>query len=179
MNIWDTIFPLLRAAFLRDDPALSAVADHECEAFSERTGIPLPDGIRAWLRILNGGYTGAGELLGINPGREDLNIESTYEAFPVWKAKGWIPIASDRFGNYYVVPTRQEYGAGFPVLFVDTMHSLHEPAYIVASNMEHFLPYFLEDALGVHVFVFSKDYFLERDPKLRDYTNVPFIWEKK
>lgn len=157
--------------------------DAEIEAFTERTGVTLPRALVAWLKLSNGPCVGPGGLFGIRPARESLDIEYRLDLYPQWKERGWIPVAGDGCGNYYVLATAQEFGPGWPVLFIDTMASPDAPDYIVASDIWRFLVFLLEEELleekGIYdtPWPFDRTEVTRRDPGIESFTGVPLPWE--
>jgi cell wall assembly regulator SMI1 len=152
------------------------ISDTECDAFEQRTGIRLPEEVRQWLKISNGPCVGPGGLYGIRPQRSHLDIEAILDLYPSWKTRQWIPIAGDGCGNYYVIPTQEEYGSGYPVLFVDTNSTSDVPAYIVASDIGHFLVSLLEKELGEKRWPFDENYVTKADPEITRFVGVPLPW---
>ena len=126
----------------------NGVTDDQLAGFEQRTGIAIPTDLRDWLRVSNGPCIGPGGFYGINTARDYLGIEFILGLRPEWRVKKWIPIAGDGCGNDYVMPTQQEYGAGYPVVFFDSMASTDVPSYIAASGVGHFLLFLLERELG-------------------------------
>lgn len=159
------------------------VVEAEIEAFAERTGIIVPRPMAAWLRLSNGPCVGPGGLFGIRPARESLDIEFYLDIYPQWRQRGWIPVAGDGCGNYYVLATAQEFGPGWPVLFIDTMVSPDEPACIVASDIWRFLVFLLEEELlkekGIRdtPWPFDRVDITRRDPGIEGFTGVPLPWD--
>src|SRR4051812_31301894 len=100
------------------EPIPYGLTDTDCEQFEERTGIPLPEDLRTWLKITNGPCVGPGGLYGIRPQRQELDIEGILNLVPSWATHKWIPIGADGCGNFYIIPTNAEFGSGFPVLFI-------------------------------------------------------------
>lgn len=94
--------------------------------------------LRAWFGVMNGGVL-EGAVYGLGDSSNWLTIDFVYSLFPGWKSNGWVPIASDGCGNYYVAPTKNEFGTGLPIVFIDSGESLDRPAYIVASDIWIFL----------------------------------------
>ena len=162
-----------------DEPLPSGVGNDQCDRFSARTGIALPDELREWLKLSNGPCVGPGGLYGIETYRKHLDIEMYLALFPSWRTKGWIPIAGDGCGNHYVVATRQEYGEGFPVLFVDCGNDPESPAFIAASSIGHFLKFLLEKELRVSGGPFDEVRVVQADPEIRRFQGVAPPWEDK
>ncbi len=159
------------------------VGDADIEAFAERTGITLPRSLAAWLKTSNGPCVGPGGIFGIRPAREDLDIEFRLGLHPRWRERAWIPVAGDGCGNCYVLATAQEFGPGWPILFVDIKESPDRPAYIVASDIWHFLAFLLEDeflhAKGIHdtPWPFDRAEVTRRDPGIESFKGVAMPWD--
>ncbi len=151
------------------------ITDVECDAWEQRTGIHLPTEVRQWLKISNGPCVGPGGLYGIRPQRSYLDMEACLDRHPSWKIRKWIPVAGDSCGSCYVIPTQQEYGNGYPVLFVDHCEP-DAPAYIVASDIGHFLVSLLAKETGVQGWPFNESYVTKADPEITRFVGVPLPW---
>jgi hypothetical protein len=154
------------------------VTDSSIDSFIHRAGLRVPADLREWLQLTNGPCVGPGGLFGIRTARDYLDMEFHLQLHPSWKHKKWIPIAGDGCGNYYIMPTNQEYGPGFPVLFIDTIKSGELPAYIVASDVEHFLVFLLQRELGNKAWPFNEKLVTEADPRIRDFVGLPYPWRR-
>jgi len=126
--------------------------------------------------ISNGPCVGPGGLFGIGPARTDLDIETCLDLFPAWKKKKWIPIAGDGCGNYYIVPTQQEFGPGNPVLFIDTIWSTESAQFVVASGIGYFLLFLLEKELGKTGWPFDEQHVALLDPGIKLTCGVALPW---
>lgn len=158
-------------------PVIPSIADGGLEGFLLRTGIQIPADMANWLRITNGACVGPGGLFGIRPPRKFLDIERVLKSYPDWQAKKWLPVAGDGCGNYYVMPTNGEFGNGYPIVFIDTIASQEKPAYIVASDLEHFLIFLLESELGNGTWPFDERAVAAEDPTMTKFTGIPLPWE--
>lgn len=161
-----------------DEPLPGGLRDEDLDGFAKRTGIVPPPDLRSWLKVCNGPFVGPGNLYGIGKAKDFLNIEHKLDIFPSWKVAKWIPIAGDGCGNYYVVPTQGEFGRGFPVLFIETLDSRESPAFIVASDVGHFLVFLLEYELGNRSWPFSEQAVTDKDPDILGFSGVALPWEK-
>jgi hypothetical protein len=166
------------------DPAFRSLPagaiEKEIRDFEVRTGIIVPIELRDWLRFTNGARIGIGGTLGIHTHNVCDNIETQYEWRAAWRDLGWIPIASDNCGNYYVLATCEEDGPGHPVFFIDQQRqtaSTQKPTYICASDLWHFLEFYLRDELGESGWPHNKDRVLQDDPALGLYSRIPRPWE--
>ena len=159
------------------------IGDADIEAFAERTGITVPPSLAVWLKTSNGPCVGPGGLFGIRPARENLDIEFRLDLYPQWKEQAWIPVAGDGCGNYYVLVTAQEFGRGWPVLFIDTMESPDKPAYIVASDLWRFLIFLLDQELlrekgfSDTPWPFDREEVTRRDPEIEGFKGVSMPWD--
>jgi len=125
----------------------SGATSEDCDGFSQRTGITMPPELREWLLLCNGPNLRAGGFYGIPPLPKDSDIESVFAFHPTWHDNGWLPIANDGCGDYFVVPTRAEFGKGCPVLFIDAHEDFDIPSYIVASGVGKLLESLLRKAI--------------------------------
>jgi len=146
--------------------------DDTITEFDGRTGLRVPTGLREWLRFTNGPCIGPGGLLGIRPDRTCLDIEEVLESYPAWREKGWLPIAADGCGNYYVVNTNE----GEAVYFIDAAANSEGLDYAVASNVWRFLWFLLEREMGKKDWPFSRDFVLSVDPDIVRCAAAPLPW---
>lgn len=153
------------------------VADAELDAFTTRTGIHMPSSLRTWLAITNAPSIGAWDVFGIESRHEYLNIEHHYQRLPAWKQKKWIPVAGDGRARYYVLITWEEFGPGFPVVYVDANTSVDKPAFIVASDLWCFLRALLEKERSNTRWPFDKDELLAFDPEIARFEGVAMPWD--
>ncbi|HVW38717.1 MAG TPA: SMI1/KNR4 family protein [Pirellulales bacterium] len=178
MNDKDRIVELLPLVPKAPSDTLPAGATPEqLNAFEQRTGIQIPPELSSWLSISNGPGVGPGGFLGLETSRRGFDIDQYLALCPIWKEKKWIPVASDGCGNFYVVPTNGEFGAGFPVVFVDLGESYDSPAYIVASGVFKFIRFLLERELGATQWPFDSEQVVRCDPDILKFRGVALPWE--
>lgn len=89
-----------RASWLRSNPRL-----HQ----------QLPPQLREFLTVCNGARIGPGGFFGQRPDDSSRDLPAVLAVWPEWAPKGWLPVAGDGCGNYYVMTPDGEIG------FVDTM----------------------------------------------------------
>ncbi|MCE2754248.1 MAG: SMI1/KNR4 family protein [Pirellula sp.] len=142
----------------------SGLGQADVDGVESRIGFSLPGSFRTWLKTTNGPCVGPGGIVGVDTARELQNLESIYELYPKWKAKRWVPVAGDGCGNYYVL-VHVEYDSE-PVVFVDIIENPDEPAFIVASDLWHFLDFLFRKDMGKSRWPFDKAEVVERDPKI-------------
>ena len=123
----------------------AGATDEAAFAFEKRTGLALPPSLREWLEFMNSPCIGPGGLLGIDSPQSWLNIETVLQMYPSWRTNGWIPVAGDGCGNYFILNT-SEHGA---VYFIDTARDANRLAYAVGSSLWSFLWFMLNRELGV------------------------------
>lgn len=97
-----------------EDADVDGASSQELEDLERRLG-PLPAQLAAWLRICRGAAIGPGGFFGNRPDRPSLDIPAYLALFPEWADKGWLPVAGDGCGNYYVLLPSGQVG------FVDTI----------------------------------------------------------
>jgi hypothetical protein len=137
-------------------------------------GITFPEALKQLLGFLNSAPIGPGGVLGIESGRPVLDIRSVLSWYPGWKAHKWVPVAGDGCGNYYVLVN--DSNCRTPVCFVDTGQSPDKLAYVVGSDLWHFLWFLLQHELGNKQWPFSKAYVTEHDPDITGCRVAPLPW---
>jgi hypothetical protein len=96
-----------------DEPEGASAA--ELAVLSGRLGRSLPPALRSWLSVCRGAAIGPGGVFGERPDRPSLDMAGIRDLFPEWRTLGWLPVAGDGCGNYYVLALDGTVG------FVDTM----------------------------------------------------------
>lgn len=159
-----------------EDETPAGATEQQLAEFEKRMGVTVPPKLRSWLLVCNGPCVGPGGVFGINTQRKSQDIEHVLALRPSWRDKGWIPVAGDGCGNYYVVATRGEFGQGEPVLFVDTMEDESRPAYIAASDIWRFLSFLLKKELGQPKWPYNRDEVVSADPDILSFHDVNLPW---
>lgn len=115
------------------------------------------------------------------PDDEYLDIASHYRLHPHWLERGWIPIAGDGCGSYYVLDLTARTRSGHPVLFLDWEDSsvlgCGTPSYVVASGLWPFLLYLLLGEKKEAYNIWNEAEALREDPGLADVEGVRRPWE--
>lgn len=150
--------------------------DLDLKDLSEQVGFTIPGQLADWLKMSNGPRVGPGMFFGIGSQLKERDIGRVLGRWPHWRERKWLPITSDGCGNYYVMLTGGEFGEGCPIVFVDTIGSPENPAYIVASDLSHLLVFLLEEELGAQGWPFNERYVMERDPAILNFHGVPRPW---
>ena len=182
---------LHEVASIKDQELPSGATKEDFDQLTRRTGITIPEELKEWLNISNAPYLWNGGFCGINTPENFSDIEYLFTLRPNWLSKGWIPVAKDGCGNYYIVPTRGELGEGFPVFFSDTYEDWDIPTYIVASSVGKFLEFALQEALDEapllrphstqkYVYTapwpFNQAFVLAADPDIVRFRGINFPW---
>ena len=75
----------------------------ELDDLQARLGCSLPAVLRIWLSVCRGARIGPGGVFGPRPGDPGLDMASRWDPYPEWAQRGWLPVAGDGCGNYYVL----------------------------------------------------------------------------
>jgi cell wall assembly regulator SMI1 len=179
MTIVEEVKKLAREA-LRDpaEPVLpEGASDQDIAEFESRTGLIVPLALREWLKFTNGPGIGAGGVRGIRTPHPADDIERCYDLHAGWKDKGWIPIAGDGCGNYYVIVSGDAIGSRSPVFFINRHSDPMKLSYIVASDLWRFLRFYLRRDLGERGWPFDREKVLLEDPVLSGCEAATLPWE--
>ena len=159
------------------EPLPEGVSDQSLADLVAALGRPLPTEMEAWLRHTNGPCVGPGGLFGVHTTRRSLDILATYELYPLWRQKSWLPVAGDGSGNYYVLDLERADSGKTPVYFVDVHEDDEAPTFVVASSLWSFLGFLLRKELGDTGWPFSKSEVLARDPDIESTEGARLPWE--
>jgi cell wall assembly regulator SMI1 len=143
--------------------------------FETEKGMSLSRDVIEWLMTTNGIKRGPAGLNGIS-GWMAIGMEGAFTEFPEWKFRNWFPLAGDGFGNCYVSYPIDRCPDRRPVCFVDVSVDPHRVAYVVASSVWHFLYFHLKEDMGDKRWPCNRDYVLEQDPTIQDFTELPMPW---
>ena len=178
MNIKEEVRDLLTKVPAPPEDAIPhGAADEHLAQFETTSGITIPNLLREWLTIANGPCVGPGGLVGINTKRDSQDAASILENYPEWQEKGWFPVAGDGCGSYYVVATRNDYGDGEPVLFIDVNEDSSQPAFLAASNTWAFIRFLLRKELNESRWPYSESEVVRDDPQITSFVGVSLPWE--
>jgi cell wall assembly regulator SMI1 len=140
-------------------------SEKELSELELRTGLRIPAEFRAWLVEVNGAMIGPGGVFGARDRRDVLSIEGCVRLFPAWRKLGWMPIASDGTGNFWVTLLGPDKSNGW-VAFIDAQIDPEVISYYAATTVFRFLGFLLEAELGERGWPGDKSYVLARDPGL-------------
>lgn len=178
MDIREEVRELLtKISVSPEDSATTGVTDEQLTLFEITNGMTIPRLLREWLLMANGPCVGPGGLVGISTKRDSQDAASIFENYPVWRENGWFPVAGDGCGSYYVVATRNDYGDGEPVLFIDVNENSSQPAFLAASNTWSFLRFLLLKELDETHWPYSEPEVVGDDPEITSFTGVPLPWD--
>jgi cell wall assembly regulator SMI1 len=157
---------LVRAATREPGTSFPGGADDvEIADLQREVGLKLPPELVEWLRMCKGDVIGPGYLYGVRYSGRVTDIASVLERFPRWRERGWLPVAGDGSGDYYVLIARGDL-IGY-VAFVD-QSDLEILDYVVASNLWAFVRFLLTASAGDRRWPFDRDYVLGLDPGMAD-----------
>jgi SMI1 / KNR4 family (SUKH-1) len=135
--------------------------DAEIASLQQAVAGPLPADLVDWLRVCKGDLIGPGGLYGVRHTANVTDIASVLDWFPHWRERGWLPVAGDGNGDYYVLITNGE-SAGC-VGFVD-QSDFDTIDYLVATNLWTFLWFLLRRDGGDRRWPFDRNHVLAHDP---------------
>jgi cell wall assembly regulator SMI1 len=174
-----TIPSLLAAAHSAPVPPgyeLPGGADDETlDGFERRTGLLLPAPLRAWWGAVNGAQLGPGGLFGVRDPDDFLSAERYLRLYPGWAGSGWIPIAADGLGDYWVTAPGPRGGEGW-VAFIDCHDDPHRIRSYVASDVLRFLRFLLDQEQGEKRWPSDRAHVLAEDPALADVPEQLAPW---
>jgi hypothetical protein len=130
-----------------DPPLPPGASDTQIERLASLLGFAVPSTLADWLATCNGPRRTSQVLFGFETPSPFLDLAHKLELFPTWRPRRWVPVAGDGCGNYYVLDASREHLAADGVFFIETIHDPNSLAYIVASDVWHFLRFLLEEEL--------------------------------
>ena len=86
-----------------EDDAPEGASAAELAVLSDRLGRTLPPALEGWLSVCRGAAIGPGGVFGQRPDRPGLDMVRIRNLFAEWQPLGWLPVAGDGCGNYYVL----------------------------------------------------------------------------
>ncbi|MDQ1444266.1 MAG: hypothetical protein QOI20_730 [Acidimicrobiaceae bacterium] len=162
-------------------PLPTGASADDVRGFEARTGLTLPGEVVSWLQRVNGALVPPGNVFGLRDAEDFLSIEHYLRIFPDWAGLGWVPIAGDGNGDYWVVFRRDAAGgAGGErvwVGFVDAQEGFDAIDQIVAGSVLSFLRFLFEGELADDDrWPYDADYVLARDPELAQAPSDLLPW---
>jgi hypothetical protein len=173
---------LLSVRPLQEGPVvLKSATDTEISEFEKVNQLKIPGELLSWLRVCNGAMVNPGCLYGIGFPL-DVNMSWYLNEYPVWRRRGWYPIASDGCGNLYMFDSSTEISSTStsPVFFLD-QSDFSVPSCVVASGLLKFLFFLFQSELiagegGDVYWPMTKSAVLEIDPALEE-CDMPLPWD--
>jgi len=155
------------------DPSevVRGASEADLTGLGKHLGFPVPNELADWLRVCRGSTAGPGGLFGVGNAADGLNMNSHLRWFPGWLDRGWIPVAGDGTGNYYILDALER---GHPVGFVEPSETVSEVQYFVASGLEVFLRELLVHEISRNRWPFDRDYVGRVDPALLVLEPLPW-----
>ena len=156
-----------------------AASEADLNSFELRASVRLPGDLRSWYLLTDGpNFTNVGFPSIRRSADQVSRLETWLDFVPTWRVKGWLPVANDGCGNYYLLANEGDFGPGRPVFFVDMIADRNWPTYIVASCMATFLVFVLQSNMGLWNWPFDKEFVVSEDPAILRFQGLPFPWEK-
>ncbi len=115
-----------------DDPPRGA-RPAELDCLQARLEVSLSPALRAWLSVCRGARIGPGGVFGASPDVPDVDMAWRRDLYPEWAGLGWLPVAGDGCGTYYVLLGNGAVG------FVDTMKDPGQVDQQVADDLLSFM----------------------------------------
>lgn len=120
-----------------EQPFPGGVDNQELADLERRLGAPLPEALVDWLRVCKGEGICAGGVFGARTDDQFLDMATYRAMFPQWRAFGWLPVAGDGCGNYFVLVTRGDFAG--KVAFIDTISNPDRIEGIAGASLWTFL----------------------------------------
>jgi cell wall assembly regulator SMI1 len=165
----------IRTLLNQFDAAAVGIGAAELDELLGRHGVSFPPSLRAWLAMCNGSFAAQGGLLGVGRTEANLDIFHAWAIYPEWKRLGWIPVAADGCGNYYVVVPRGPNGEF--ACFIDTAESPFALCYAVASDALHLAYFMLHRECHRSGWPFDEAWVTSVDPRIIHCDCAPMPWE--
>jgi cell wall assembly regulator SMI1 len=175
----EELMELARQAPAPPGQRLTGASEADIAKLENEIGRTLSGGYRRWLMAANGAMLGPGGMFGIRDKRDFLSTEKYLALHPEWQSLGWVPIAGDGLGNYWVVVPQGPDGTSDWVAFVDTHEDPANVDRYVASNVLKFVRFLLESELGETRWPGDRGYDLERDPALAAAPEDKAAWSPR
>lgn len=148
-------------------------------SFQNRFRTTLPDSVIAYLSKTDGAQFG--ELRGPyeieKRSSKESCIDDVLTLYDGFISRMWIPVASDGCANYYVLVGEMQEDR--PVCFVDTLSSIENLQYVVASGYWHFLRFFYGQLCGETFWPSDQRRVQELDPDIARVDVASPIWNCK
>jgi len=152
-------------------------------ALGQRLGLASPCELQGLLLLCTAPQVGPAGILGIAPTQPFLDLETILGQHrdDGWADRGWLPIAGDGCGSYYVMATQASSATGHPIYFIDE-RDYTSAVHVCASELWQFLRFLLtaerlaEDEYDTY-WPYNKSRVLADDPALAGITTPPLPWD--
>jgi len=169
----DVLQLLNRIDWPENHPRIRPPMPIEVQAFTERTGVTLPDILLEWLRVVNGARIGPGGVFGLQDEDPYASIDLCLRDLPNWRRKQWLPVAGDGCGNFYVFVPEEDRRC---VYFIDSIEGYDELCYACASNLWTFLWFLFKCELEESTWPFDREHVVQVDPNIVSCQLAPLPW---
>ena len=172
----DSTIAVVQETALRTGVQIKGTTVDNLDSLSRAVELPIPAQLREWLMLCNCAPLGPGGVFGICKGSRHRDMEYLLGVFPAWKEQGWLPVAGDGVGSFYVINTHPTRTLSHPVYFVEES-DYERVAYVVASGIWPFIWFYLQEELGDDFWPFDRSRVLRADPALETCTDLKKPWE--
>jgi cell wall assembly regulator SMI1 len=173
-SVREEVVQLMRAAERApDQPFPGGADDADLADLQGRLGMPMPASLVDWLRVCKGEAIGPGGVYGARSDQPHNDIAETLSLFPGWRARGWIPVAGDGCGDYYVLIEHGEL-AGY-IGFIDQADE-DAISYLVASDLWLFLRFLFLSETGDRSWPFDREAVLAADSAMEGVPGDLMPW---
>jgi cell wall assembly regulator SMI1 len=144
----------------------------QIDQLEQDLGRSVPASLRAWYAICGGIHCAPGGLLGPAAQDSDVDIREvmSWPTHVGWAAAGWLPVAGDGNGDYYVLDTTRAHLPNDDAVFFVDQSEPDDLAYIVGSSLPRFLVFLMEHELESTGWPFDRAYVVARDPGIEAVT---------
>jgi len=142
--------------------------------FETENDMSLSRDVIEWLMTTNGIFCAPAGLNGVS-GYMAIATKAVLRGFPEWKSRNWFPLAEDGCGGSYISYPIDRFPDRRPVCFVDRSDP-DRIGYVVASSVWHFVYGLLNAEMGDERWPGNRDYMLEYDPTIQEFTELPMPW---
>jgi len=177
---WREVLALIHAELGAAPPGATG---EQVAALGQRLGLAIPCELQGLLLLCPAPQVGPAGILGIAPTQPFLDLETILGQHrdDGWADRGWLPIAGDGCGSYYVMATQASSATGHPIYFIDE-RDYTSAVHVCASELWQFLRFLLtaerlaEDEYDTY-WPYNKSRVLADDPALAGITTPPLPWD--
>lgn len=136
---------VIREFVVQDKGLLGLPLDLVSIPIDELIGFQVPLSFRQWLSFANGCCVGHGGVFGVKTRTPIRDVLDELKFYTQWRAREWLPVGWDGFGNLFVADCDSKSPATGQVWFFDLAASEDKPIAVVAASFNEFLEHFLSE----------------------------------